>query len=310
MTDDIDTLLRRHGRAWQDDFTPPPSEPMLERATTPDAGRHWWPALVAAVLILAVPIGTVIAVHRTRTVVPASNQKFAIPDSITVNGKTLERFTSVPWADAVISTDGLHLTVRADTWIACKPETVRIYQTGDLLEGVSVTVEDFRAGVPNFNRDCLGQPHTTKLMSVTLATPLAGRPLNDPADFGIHSALPAQSMPQPTYLPAGYGSRAETALTWDEKEQTAVRLYSVLAYKGTAPAPTLTVTRVTMDPNKGYAGVGGRFTVLGRNARVLAGTGAADRVCLNWIDSTFVWNVCSSVRLPNATMVKIANSLR
>ena len=309
MTDYVDTLLRRHGRTWQDDFLPPPLAPMLKTALESRRNHRWVPALVAAVLILAIPIGTVIAVHLNRTETPAASQVFPFPQTIEQDGQTMQRSTDLPWSDAVVSPDGRQITVQVtDTDPRCDAPTIKGSVTVDGSQSVTIAVTTYVSTGPVLQ--CIRLAPDPQAVSISLNSALGNRRLIDHFDGKTHLPLQSQSMPQLTYLPSGYGNRPDTALTWDEKNQSATKSYPDLSFKGTTPTPTLTVSRTTPQPHQIYAGVGGKFPVLGRLASITAASGPAQRICVEWQDPTYFWSVCSSAPFSDATLLKIANSLR
>ena len=319
MTDDLDTLLRRHGQTWQDDFTPPPLAPMLETATGPSRGHRWVPALVAAVLILAIPIGTVVALHHNRAVGPATDRVFVIPDTITEKGKTLHRFDDADWSDAVVSADGKQVTVLADvdTIAGCGVPPIRGFVSAETGESVTIAVDAYHADAPSPSADtptaCFGVGHSPEPVAVTLQTALGNRRLIDLDGGETHAVLRSQSMPQPAYLPAGYSAGQ---LTWDEtgRNRSVVRTYPL------APAPpsvenAVTVTRwVSPAPPTYEPQILAHGIVLGHAAVIQQSRNFPDSVCAQWSDSTYDWLVCSSgyptAPLGADELLKIANSLR
>ncbi|HEX4726368.1 MAG TPA: hypothetical protein VH298_01130, partial [Jatrophihabitans sp.] len=102
----LDELLTGYARTWNTDFDIPPLAGMLAQVTNQPDRRRWLLSAVAAVLLLAVPVATVLVLHRGRsTGRPA--------------GSVTERsLGSTPWDGALLLADNA-VAVQVGTKVPC-----------------------------------------------------------------------------------------------------------------------------------------------------------------------------------------------
>jgi hypothetical protein len=151
----LDSLLTEHARRSRAEFTPPVLEGMLTSAL--DSGRshrRWvWPVL-AAVLLLAIPLVTVLLVRYGRT-----DSQPAHPNS------KLVPVGPVPWADPVWTGRSIQFTAELTHAQACQGlPSIQAKVTADSASSVTIVATEY------INPDPAA---ASKLQKITCADPAA-----------------------------------------------------------------------------------------------------------------------------------------
>lgn len=304
----VDELLTRRARSWRQDFTAPPLEGMLAIAIDEPEhhARRWlWP-IVAAVLLLAIPLITVLATrHRAQPAPPAK--------PVT----ELKLIGAAPWADAVLQADGRTVTVshafpkgsvQCGRGLPVLRATV-IAQTRSQVV-IAATAYESSQRPPADSLVCTtpgvqGQREDSAVVSLSSA--LGSRMLIDATDHKKHPVLRDDAIPQAGYVPAGF---RHVGLSWSEESGYASRTY-------TNPEGTFSIIRrlndeflQSMFDQRDY----GSQTVHGQLAKY-QNWGATWHV--SWSEGKYLWTVDQEayngapiVQLAKATLFKVAQSLR
>ena len=298
---DVHDLLEQDGRRWRADFRPPEFDVMLAEATRTRPGRtRWiWP-VVAAVLLLTVPLITVMVRSDGRHVRPAAPR----PGTKLIG--------PVPWTGVAVSQghDGKSVSVWVDIdrMNGCVGPDLPPLQatTVEKRDKISILVRayvppDYRPPTvpPGAVLGCGAVGHFPVPLLVHLSAPIGRRSLVDAATGQAHPVVPAADLPALTKLPPGYvdaGSSpvltaAESAdVPQFELPQSAAsrtyrngnRLLTLARYQQKPPAPVL------IQP------VEATGTVLGHPAQVGGRFGSTDVRCVAWSGSGYFWQLCSA----------------
>lgn len=309
MTDtELDAALRTHARHWRNDFGAPPLAGMLEVAVTSKRSPlRWAGPLIAAVLLLAIPLITVLSLHHHARSAPAVAP---VPKGTPVG--------TVTWKDAVLQDDGT-ITVLA-TYPGsdfCKYAiNLGVVASDFSAETITITVTEYQNGpakLSSVEMDACSPPggslkssNEVETATIRLSQPLGNRSLIDAEDGTQHQVLDAKAIPKVGYVPPGYNN---TSVSWDEPNAgSAVRSYS----SAKADFTIVRTKYVANDDNSDWdLPAKSTGTVLGHPAKYANWGGSY----VTWLDSGDVWSVTSRVYdgvvgyLSEAELFKIANSL-
>ncbi|MGI8664685.1 MAG: hypothetical protein ACR2N4_01395 [Jatrophihabitans sp.] len=323
---ELDARLREHARRWQADFAPPPLAGRLAEATAPRPSRNklWLGSLVAAIVVLVIPLATVAGIHRWFAATPIGTtarlpyRVDTVPTSIVRDGQRLDKVAEVAWSSAVLAADGRGIVVSAavDTVAGCGSPTTAGFLTGNDADRVSLTVAAYRPSPASSagNQPCADVGHPPQPVSLTLDAALGGRQLADGSTGAVHPVLDARSVPQPSYLPPDFGAGT---LRWDESgspKQPVARNYGWAHSHPAAAGQSVSVERRSLPASPLYQQqVLDTGMVLGNPAVVAQTRNFPDLVCALWTDQDYSWRVCSSgsptAELGAGELLKIANSL-
>jgi hypothetical protein len=305
---DLDAALRAHARHWQGEFNPPPLAGMLEVAVASRRSRlRWAGPLIAAVLLLAIPLITVVSLHHRARSAPATGLR---PKSTPVG--------VLSWKDAVLQDDGIiTLPARpASDSDFCKYR----YHAGAVISqstatSITITVTQYQDGPAQLDAVTKGlcADGTGSLVggltgTIRLGQPLGNRALIDARDGTTHKVLDASIVPKAGYVPPGF---TERGVSWSESSTDSfMRTYA-------SARGDFEITREKYDPELDDAGWDlqsqGTGTVLGHPAKYLI-WGARPHV--SWKVGGYIWTVnqtlyygASTGWLDQAQLFKIANSL-
>jgi hypothetical protein len=312
---DLDELLHAEGRRWQAGFQPPPLDPMVATAQSTTGRSRWaWPIL-AAVLLLAVPLVTVLLRHSTHIVRPGASA----PGSKATS--KLKLYGAVPWVQAVSQLDGKSVRVYVDIDktpnMGCLIEfpvlqasavetssqiTIRVqaYQPADYVEPTAA---------PGTVLGCNAIGHLPVPLLVNLGGPIDGRDLVDASTGKTHQPGPAVDLPSLSTLPPGYLDAGSGPWV------IGVGSSGIAEHTYRNGGNFLNLDRVPTGRTLLYAvkPVEATGTVLGHPATV-GGPGAYR--CAAWSDRSYTWQLCSS-RLGSETdllspgeLLALANSIR
>ncbi len=308
--DPVDELLERDGERWRSAFSPPPLAGMLAVATTSPRHRtRWvWP-LVAAVVLLVIPLATVLAVqHRPhRSPAPSASHSAGL-------------LGTVDWSDAVLQADGRTITIAVDinrTPNFCLdyglPTTRAV--VSETATTVSITAQVFRPSHPSPTPSvppgsvlgCSAVGHQALPLDVQLRQPLGSRTLIDTTTGSHHPVLRASTLAKPSYLPSGY---VRQSVQWHEETP-----HSQVLQDYTGPAGTFLVVRHYGFNAEQYKPVLATGTVLGYPAKVIGNSSRPSERCVLWNDPEYFWSLCSmpnlgSTPLDAAELLRIGNSMR
>jgi len=206
----LDRLLIEHARRSRAEFTPPGLDGMLSSVV--DSGRphrRWvWPVL-AAVLLLAIPLITVLLVRHSRT-----HEQPAQP--LPVSKAVL--LGPVPWRDPVWTGDSIWLVARVPPSQYCKG-VPRIQAKVTEAGATSVTIVanvyvDPRAVMPELQKQICSSsgPDSSGEIGISsdvgLPEPLAGRSAVDGTTHHTYKVLDASIIPSIPGLPPAFHSTA------------------------------------------------------------------------------------------------------
>ena len=302
---DLDELLQRDARRWQAEFQPPELAAMVAMATRPARARWAWPIL-AAVLLLAIPLLTVV-LRQTHS---AGGHR---PGS---SASGLKLFGSLPWVKAVSQPDGRSVSVFVD--INHPPGggcflAFPVLQASTVETSGQVTIRvqayqptDYPTLPPDVPVGCAAVELFPEPLLVSLGGPLAGRSLVDASTGKAYqdvqaADLPSLSKPPPGYLDEGSSPAQPTDLPPGLVDRT---------YRKGGEELKLIRGRAGSRPFYSLNQVEATGTVLGHPARV-GGPGSQYR-CAEWSDSSYLWQLCATGRdvLPSAPeLLIVANSI-
>jgi len=312
MTTDFDDpglerRLERRGAELRRDLELPDLHAMITHAVEPPRPRlRWtWP-LVAALLLLAVPLVTVLLVRRA-----SHSDSPAAPDTA-----SLQLLGDVPWSDAVLQPDGRSVAVLADVdrtpGSFCLDNGLPVLKPVLTGAGASLhlEVQAFRPGPvpgnsvgPGASGGCFTVGHRPVPVVVPLGTPLNGRSITGGTTEVIQNAA---GFLTPDYLPAGYSG---SAIVVGGAGIAGVDLMHRTYLNGAAGQLSVIRGVVTYsDPTTVATG-----TVRGEPARVMEDGHFSDNVCLSWREGTTSWNVCSlqgsAPSLSPGELLRVGNGL-
>jgi len=211
----LDRLLTEHARRSLAEFTPPELAGMLDAAV--DSGRprrRWaWPVL-AAVVLLAVPLITVLLARHGRTdgqpAQPAQPAHSA-PNSKAPNSKPV-LVGPVPWRDPVWTGKAIWFVAEVSPSQYCKGVlSIHAEVTDDRAASVTIVASVYlnpdRAAMPELQKEICSNPSSDSSgevgvsSSVDLPEPLAGRFAFDGTARLGHKVLDASIIPSIPALP-------------------------------------------------------------------------------------------------------------
>lgn len=303
---DLDELLSRHGQNWQRSFTAPPLDGMLSVATSaPDhRGRRWLLPIAAAVLLLAIPLITVLALRdRTQPAPPAEPV-------------VLKLIGAVPWADAILQADGKTVivteasfrTVECDRGIPVLRASV-VSETASRVVITATAYESSQRPAADSSVCKMagtGRGRVRERAVVSLSTALGKRVLIDAKDGSTRPVLSENAIPQSGHVPAGF---RHAGLSWSDDTRSATRTYANSKGMFSITRELYSDTIQTFDwPDNGSEVIRGHLTKYHDG-------GGVGRV--SWLDGPYLWTINQEayygapiVQLDKATLFKIARSLR
>jgi hypothetical protein len=301
---DLDELLSRHGQDWQRGFTAPPLDGMLSVATSgPDhRGRRWLAPIAAAVLLLAIPLITVLALRDRPE--PAPPAKPAV----------LKLIGAVAWADAVLQTDGKTVSVTEKSFrIAKCDQGIPVLRASVVSETASQVViaatayeSSQRPAADSSICKLGGTRHARERAVVSLSTALGKRVLIDAKDGSKHPVLTENTLPRAGYVP---GSFRHAGVSWNEETGTAQRFY-------TNSKGFFTISR-ELYPESGHPFEMSDFGSEPVHGHLAKYQNWGGNWHVSWIEGKYLWTVnqmpyngAPIVQLDRATLFKIARSLR
>lgn len=319
---DLHDLLERDGRRWRDGFRPPDLDAVLAEATRPRPSRtRWvWP-IVAAVLLLAVPLVTVLLRSAGRPVHPATP------------GPGTKLIGLVPWTGVAVSQghDGRAVSVWVDldrmAW--CLGQDMPPLQASTVEKRDKITIQ-VRAYVPPGYRPptvppgavpvCASGGHFPVPMLVHLSASIGRRSLVDAATGQAHPVVPAADLPALTKLPAGYVDAGSSPTVGESESE--VRQFGPLQFGARRTYRNgknlLTLERYQGKPAVPVQPVQATGTVLGQPAQIGGRYGSTAFRCVTWAGGGYTWLLCSASLLGPAPdsvlgiteLLAVANSMR
>jgi hypothetical protein len=226
----LDRLLFEHARRSRAEFTAPGLDGMLGSAL--DAGqarRRWaWPVLAAA-LLLAIPLVTVLLIRHGRTAEqPTQPSPSPTPDTKPV------LLGPVPWRDPVWTGDSIWLIAVVPPSQYCKGvPSIQAKVTEDGASSVTIVANvyvDPRAAMPELQKqicDSSGPDSSGEIgisSEVELPGPLNGRSAVDGTAHRAHKVLDASIIPDIPALPPAF-HRAD--YSGDEAQRKVTRAWLV-----------------------------------------------------------------------------------
>jgi hypothetical protein len=283
---------------------------MLEQATTQPNHRRWLLSAVAAVLLLAIPVATVLVLHRHGSANRPASRISTPPGPVTERS-----LGTTPWSSATLLADGHTVAVTVSTKVPCgQPIPVaRAALVPSTPSSITITASfyvrsDASLAQPAPGTSCANSPETTFSDQPTVRVPgQVGQQLVDGATGQQHQLLDTRQVAGPSYLPKGF---IDDGYHWDESrfaQQPDVQ-HSYHNNKG-----MLTVDRLTFRDPIGDQPVGGSAVgpIHGHTGQWMANIGR-----LSWISGDYVWTIqevayngTGKLQLDLKTMLRIANSL-
>jgi len=205
---ELDRALDESGRQFRTSFQPPDLDAMLARATgSSGSGRRWlWPAL-AAVLLLAIPLVTVIALHRRPHAAPAHPAP-----------AQLRKLGPVTWHDPVWTGSVIQFAVTLSGAEVCQgAPTIRAEITGQDAHAVTIVATEYvnpdkSAETALQKQLCSGTgaqtPRYFTAGQVPFLGPLNGRIAIDGLNHEQSTVADASRVPDIPKLPAAFHSGA------------------------------------------------------------------------------------------------------
>jgi hypothetical protein len=243
----LDRLLIEHARRSRAEFTAPGLDGMLSTAVdaSPSHRRWAWP-LLAAVLLLAIPLITVLLVRHDRTAErPAQPSPLPSPTSVPVG--------PVPWIDPVWSGEALWFTAQLTSVQYCKGvPTIHAEVTGDGAASMTIVaslyVNPDRAAMTQVQKDICkssdGSGDVGVGSHVNLPEPWKGQSAFDGTAHRAHKVLDASRIPSIPGLPPAYHTFAYSG----ETDQNLVEHIWVADDRREA----ITLSLAPIDPPTGY----------------------------------------------------------
>lgn len=303
---ELDELLGRHAQNWQRGFTAPPLGGMLAVATSEPEhrGRRWLWSVAAAVLLLAIPLITVLALRNRSQPAPPAEPVVE-----------LKLIGAVPWVDAILHADGKTITVTETSF-----QTVQCDRGIPVLRAsvVSQTASQVRIAATAYESSerpsadssvCkmagTGRGRVQNRAVVSLGKALGKRVLIDAANGSKHPVLSEKTIPQAGHVPAGF---RHTGLSWREGTGYATRTYANA--KG-----TFSITRELYSESMQSFDMSDHGSeIIGGHLVKYQNWGATWHV--SWLDGPYLWTVdqmayygADTVQLDRATLFKIARTL-
>lgn len=306
---DLDELLSQRGQDWQRGFVAPPLAGMLSIATSGPhhRGRRWLLPIAAAVLLMAIPLITVLALRdRPKPAPPAEPV-------------VLELIGAASWADAVLQADGKTITVSDTTLrtVQCDQgiPVLRASVVSQTASQVVIAATAYKssqrppADSPVCKMAGTGGGRVRETAVVSLNQALGKRVLIDAVNGSKHPILSEDAIPQAAYVPTGF---RDTGVSWGENSGNARRVYanargnfSITRYQGSESIQTFDW------PDNGSEIIRGHLTKY-------FDEGGLGRV--SWLDGPYLWTIDQNayasdsyaviVQFDKATLFKIARSLR
>jgi len=306
---DLHELLQRDGRRWQADFRPPDLDAMLAEATRRAPRARWaWP-IVAAVLLLTIPLATVLLRSNPRHRLPAVAAR---PD--------LRVLGSVPWVTAVDQGNGRSVSVSVDvnrsSWCLDFGLPVLRASAVESPTRIVIRVQAYQpAGFhpptapPGSVLGCSAVGHAPVPVLVELHAPIGRRSLVDAATGQSHPVEQAAELPSLTKLPAGYVDGGSSPAQGAAAQRVYRNGSDLLILMRSVPG-TLQVFAVTQVQATG--------TVAGHPAKVGGFPGSRAYRCAVWSSGGYTWQLCSTgvpsedpqAPLSAAELLAVANSIR
>lgn len=230
----LDHTLTEHARRARAEFTPPGLDGMLSALDSSQPRRRWvWPALAAA-LLLAIPLVTVLLVRHDRTggqpAHPAPNSK-------------LVSLGPVPWANPVWTGHAIQFTTTLTHAQACKGvPSIQAKITADSATSVTIVATAYvnpdPAAESKLQKEICADPASDATATygavVDLPEPLNGRTAIDGTTHTTFQVVDASAVPSipglpPAFHSQGYFSQAEQGTVgrnWaDQRVQITLCLY-------------------------------------------------------------------------------------
>jgi hypothetical protein len=299
----LDELLASYAHTWNADFNTPPLAGMLEQATSQSSHRRWILSAVAAVLLLAVPVTTVLVLHRGR-----STDKPAGRVTARLLGPT-------PWDGALLLADGNAVAIHISTKVPCgqpipfaRAAVISTTPTTITITASLYLRSDAPLAQPAPGFSCANSPDG--IIDTTATVKLAGvvgPHLVDGSTGQQHQVLDTGVVASPTFVPKGF---VDDGFYWDEAR---FQQQPVVSHNYHNAHGTLTIDRLTFRDPIGDQPVGGTAVgpIHGHTGQWVAGLGQ-----LSWIQGDYVWTITQvayngtgKVQLDLKTALKIANSL-
>jgi len=298
--DDLDRQLHAAGERFRAETVVPPMQPPSSEVPVehlPDSSVHGrWLIPLAAASILAIVVGSVVAIQQRSGTKDADKSQYAafskdVPRTVTLHGQQFAFNHSTTWRDAYVDAVDprvVHVVVENDGH--CLADTVGLYATRGT--DASVTIEAavyWNVGHHNTAGQCIDR--LTEWLSVTLPEGLDGRSLLDGHNGEVRPVRDGASVLVPTRLPAGFRLRGpgQAAVRWAENTGDEAGGYLVRTYTSTANRDDVTIRRYDGPLPVPTGSATDHRTVLGHDATGSAEQGSA---CVTWRDGAVGWAVC------------------
>ncbi|HEX4729228.1 MAG TPA: hypothetical protein VH298_15590 [Jatrophihabitans sp.] len=212
----LDELLAGYARSWNAGFTAPPLAGMLEQATSrPGHRRRWLLPAVAAALLLAIPLITVLLVRHGRT---AEQPAQPLPNTKPV------LVGPVPWRDPVWTGNSIWFVARVSPSQYCKGvASIHADVTEDGAASVTIVASLYtnpdRSAMTELQKEMCSNPSPDSSgevgisSSVDLPEPLAGRSAFDGMAHLAHKVLDARMITSIPALPPIFHDFAYSGVT-------------------------------------------------------------------------------------------------
>jgi hypothetical protein len=324
---DLNELLEQDGRRWRAGFQPPDLDAMLAGTTRSRTRRaRWaWP-IIAAVLLLTVPLITVLV---------RSNARHAQPAVPSQPGLTL--LGSVPWVAAVGQGDGSSVSVYVDVdetpgWCLDAGLPVLRASTVEAGSRIVIRVQAYQpagfsppAVPPGSVLGCSAIGHLPVPLLVRLRSPTGHRGVIDATTGKSYPLEPAADLPSLSMLPAGYVDAGSGPVHVPAPGSPTGPVHTPATEGPTRRSyrngsDFVFLIRDASEASLPYAvrQVQGTGVVLGHPAKVGGLPGGDTYRCVVWSGDGYSWEVCSTgmqngqpwAPLSAAELLRIANSMR